>query len=89
METVRLSTKGQIVIPKSIRDTHHLTPGTEFFISFVDQEIRLVRAQAFPKTRVEQGLGILQRKGRSRLRDADLEGKIGQMLKASDRASKR
>jgi AbrB family looped-hinge helix DNA binding protein len=35
METVKLSSKGQILIPKEIRAAHKLTPGTQFLISFV------------------------------------------------------
>lgn len=41
METV-LTSKGQLVIPKSIRDTEHLEPGTRFSISVeADHSIRL------------------------------------------------
>ncbi len=32
METTRLSDRGQVILPKSIRDAHHWTPGTEFEI---------------------------------------------------------
>ncbi len=32
METVKVSSKGQIVIPKAIREARHITPGTEFVI---------------------------------------------------------
>jgi AbrB family looped-hinge helix DNA binding protein len=89
METVKLSSKGQIVIPKEIRDTHKLTPGTQFVISFVSGEIRLAPTPVFPRVRVEQGLGILQKKGHKPLSEADTARKIGKMLKASDKATKK
>lgn len=89
METVKLSSKGQIVIPKEIREAHKLTPGTQFFISFVGEEIRLVPAPVYPRIRVEQGLGILHKKNRARVTDAEINRKIGQMLKASDKATKK
>lgn len=44
METVKLSSKGQIVIPKEIRETQHLAIGTEFFVSCVEGQIRLTPA---------------------------------------------
>ena len=89
METVKLSTKGQIVIPKEIREAHKLTPGTQFLISFVGGEIRLVPAPVFPRIRVEQGLGILQKKGHKPLSEVETGRKIGKMLKASDKATKK
>lgn len=39
METVKLSTKGRLVIPKEIRKARHLAAGTEFVVSFVGDEI--------------------------------------------------
>ena len=32
METTKLSSKGQIVLPKSIRNARNLLPGTEFSV---------------------------------------------------------
>lgn len=39
METVKLSTRGQLVIPNEIRKAHHLAAGTEFVVSFVGDEV--------------------------------------------------
>lgn len=41
METVKPSSKGQVVIPKSIRDAFHLHAGDEFVVTAVGGEIRL------------------------------------------------
>lgn len=89
METVKLSSKGQIVIPKEIRETQHLAVGTEFLVSCVEGEIRLTPTPVFPKTKVEDGLGMLARKGRRRLGDEETRRAIGRMLKERDEATKR
>lgn len=89
METVKLSSKGQIVIPKRIRQAQRLAAGSEFFVSCIEGEIRLAPAPAFPRTRVEDGLGMLARKGRRRLGDEATRRAVGAMLKARDEASKR
>ena len=89
METVKLSSKGQIVIPKEIREAQHLATGTEFFVSYVEGEIRLTPAPVFPKTKVEDGLGMLARKGGRRLGDEATRRAIGGMLKERDAATKR
>ena len=52
VETVKLSTKGQLVIPNEIRKAHHLAVGTEFVVSFVGDEIRLTPLPMFVRTSV-------------------------------------
>jgi AbrB family looped-hinge helix DNA binding protein len=89
MQTVRLSSKGQIVIPKAIRQAQHLAAGSKLFVSCVEGEIRLAPAPAFPKTRVEDGLGMLARKGRRRLGDEETRRAVGAMLEERDEVSKR
>src|SRR3970040_604434 len=86
METVKLSSKGQIVIPKEIRETQQLAAGTEFFVTCVQGEIRLTPAPVFPKTKVEDGLGMLARKGRRRLSDDETRRAIGGMPRGRDGA---
>ncbi len=89
METVKLSSKGQIVIPKDIRDAQRLAAGTEFFVSYVDGEIRLTPAPTLPRTKVADGLGMLARKGGKRLSEEETTRAIGRMLKERDKATKR
>lgn len=88
METVKLSTKGQIVIPKDIRESHHLSAGTEFSIAFVGHEIRLKPLPVFAATRAQDGRGLLARKGRKRLGEKETDLAIGDMLGEADEATK-
>jgi AbrB family looped-hinge helix DNA binding protein len=57
MDTLRLSTKGQIVIPKEIRTRHHWEPGTEMVIEDRGDALVLRAVKPFPPTRLEEGIG--------------------------------
>jgi len=57
METTTLSSKGQIIIPKTIRESHHWEPGEKFIIEDTPAGIILKPARLFPATTLEQGLG--------------------------------
>ena len=41
METTRLSIKGQIILPKAIRETRHWPPGTEFRVEETPEGVLL------------------------------------------------
>ena len=41
MDTATLSSKGQLVIPRQVRDLAHLVAGDEFAVNYVQGEIRL------------------------------------------------
>lgn len=88
METVKLSSKGQIVIPKEIRESRHLAAGTEFIVSFIGNEIRLMPVPVFPRTRVEDVAGALAKPDRKRLTEEETEMRIAQMLQEADEATK-
>ena len=57
METTKLSSKGQIIIPKSLRTSHQWQPGTEFLIEEREDGIFLRPRKPFPPTTVDQVLG--------------------------------
>ena len=57
METTKLSSKGQIIIPKSVRTSRQWQPGTEFIIEEREEGIFLRPRKPFPLTTVEEGLG--------------------------------
>ncbi len=88
METVKLSTKGQVVIPKEIREAGHLEPGMEFAIVFVNGQIRMTPVPAVKPTTFEEVAGCLYRPGRQALSEAQQKTAIARMLRAKDDASK-
>ncbi|RJG02275.1 AbrB/MazE/SpoVT family DNA-binding domain-containing protein [Noviherbaspirillum sedimenti] len=88
METVKLSSKGQIVIPKNIRDNLHLPPGTEFVISMTATGLTLTPTTLFPRVTAREVRGFLAKRGRQIPDDVDIKASIKARLKAQDDASK-
>ncbi len=88
METVKLSSKGQIVIPKAMRDDMHLPPGTEFVISATGVGISLVPKTLFPKAKTSEVRGVLAKQGRSMPDDDAMKARIKMRLKTQDDTSK-
>ncbi len=88
METVKLSTKGQVVIPKEIREAGHLEAGMEFAIAFVDGKILMTPVPAVKPTTFQEVAGCLYRTGRKPLNEAQQKAAIARMIKARDDASK-
>lgn len=66
METTRLSTKGQIVLPKNIRISRAWAPGTEFTVEETGDGILLRPAGRFPRTGLDEVACCLQSKGKSK-----------------------
>ncbi|NPV81059.1 MAG: AbrB/MazE/SpoVT family DNA-binding domain-containing protein [Firmicutes bacterium] len=66
MECTRLSSKGQVVIPKAIRAAHRWGPGTELVVEDRGDAIILRPARPFAPTRVEDVLGCAGYKGPKR-----------------------
>jgi len=60
METTRLSTKGQIILPKTIRNARAWEPGTEFTVEETPEGVLLRPAAGFPRTELRQVAGILR-----------------------------
>lgn len=82
METVRVSSKGQIVIPKELRTAFHIEPGSELAIFAEGDEIRLRQAeQRFARTDAAAGLGLLAKPGRKAPAVAGLKQTVGELLK--------
>lgn len=57
MPTTRLSSRGQVVLPKRIREKHQLDAGQEFEIIDTDEGILLRPRSAFPQTTFEEVRG--------------------------------
>ena len=66
METTRLSSKGQVIIPKSVRDARGWEPGTELIVEDHPEGVLLRSHRVFAPTRFEEVAGCLKRKGRPR-----------------------
>lgn len=63
MKTIRLSSKGQVIIPKSIRDTHQWSIGQEFLVENTPDGVLLKPKTAFPQTTVREVAGCLKYSG--------------------------
>jgi AbrB family looped-hinge helix DNA binding protein len=64
MEITRLSTKGQIVLPKNIRASHAWGAGTEFTVQETEDGILLRPAGSFPTVKLDDVAGCLRSKGK-------------------------
>jgi AbrB family looped-hinge helix DNA binding protein len=64
MERTRLSTKGQIILPKGIRDSRAWVPGTEFTIEDTGEGILLRPVARFKETDLNDVAGCLRFNGR-------------------------
>lgn len=66
MSTVRLSSKGQIVIPKPIRDRCHWREGQVLEVIETEAGLLLQEAKLFPETRLEDLAGCLKYSGKAK-----------------------
>jgi len=66
LETTRLSTKGQIILPKAVRTSRAWGPGTEFTVEETGDGILLRPAATFPETELDDVAGCLRSKRQSR-----------------------
>ena len=66
METTRLSTKGQIVLPQNVRESRAWGPGTEFLVEATSAGILLRPAALFPESSLDMVSGCLQIKGKAK-----------------------
>jgi AbrB family looped-hinge helix DNA binding protein len=81
METTRLSSKGQIILPKAVRDAHHWAPGTDFSVEDTGDGVLLRPLQTAPPTRLDDVVGRLRVKGPARTSKA-MDAAIGDELRA-------
>lgn len=62
--TTVVSTKGQVILPKSIRERRKWGPGTRLAVEETPQGVLLKPVPLFPETRPEDVAGSLAYKGR-------------------------
>lgn len=61
----RVSTKGQVILPKAIRDKRKWSAGTELTVEETTEGVLLRPAPAFAPTKVEDVAGMLRGRGRT------------------------
>jgi AbrB family looped-hinge helix DNA binding protein len=66
VETTKVSTKGQVVLPKSVRESRKWQAGTELIVEETNEGVLLRPARLFPPTTFEEVFGILQYKGKAK-----------------------
>lgn len=64
METTRLSTKGQVILPKAVRSARAWLPGTQFSVEETPEGLLLRPIGRFPETRLEEVAGCLKWTGK-------------------------
>lgn len=63
MEKTTLSSKGQIILPKSVRDAHDWGPGTEFSVESFPDGVILKSLKPFRPSRLEDVFACLKSTG--------------------------
>jgi len=66
METTRLSSKGQIILPKAVRDVHRWAPGTDFSVEDTGDGVLLRPIKTGRPSRLEDVAGCLPVRGSAR-----------------------
>ena len=63
METTRLSSKGQVIIPKPLRAAHHWDPGQELVVIDTGDGVLLKPKKPFQESTIEDVASSLQYAG--------------------------
>jgi AbrB family looped-hinge helix DNA binding protein len=80
METTRLSSKGQVIVPKAVREARNWLPGTEFLVEEVEEGILLRPLKPFKPTTLEDVIGCTGYSGPVRSLE-DMERAVAQGAK--------
>ncbi|MRX49759.1 AbrB family transcriptional regulator [Paracoccus sp. S-4012] len=64
--TTTLSTKGQVILPKRVRESRHWSAGTRLVVEETPEGVLLRPAPAFPPTAPDEVFGILPATGPAR-----------------------
>jgi AbrB family looped-hinge helix DNA binding protein len=77
METTRLSSKGQVIIPKALRAAHHWEAGQELIATAFGDGILLKPKKPFQETTLADVAGCLHYQGKPKSLD-DIENAVQQ-----------
>ena len=80
MNTTRLSSKGQVIIPKPIRSAHHWEPGLELIVIDTVEGVLLKQKTPFTETRLKDVAACLHYSGNPKSLE-DMEQAIEQGVK--------
>ncbi|MBP1807659.1 AbrB/MazE/SpoVT family DNA-binding domain-containing protein [Rubellimicrobium aerolatum] len=64
--TTVVSTKGQVILPKVVRESRRWNAGTRLVVEDTPEGVLLRPALAFPPTRLDEVVGILHASGPAR-----------------------
>ena len=82
VERTRLSTKGQIILPKAIRDARAWGPGTEFTVEASEDGVLLRPARRLPPTTLDDVVGCLRPGNKRKLKtEAQIKDAIEQQIR--------
>jgi AbrB family looped-hinge helix DNA binding protein len=88
VSTVTLSSKGQIVVPKTIRTSLGVEAGDKLRIYFRDGVAQLARVPRTASARAEVKAGFLKRSTQPKLTVAQVNDAIGEMLLQQDKRTR-
>lgn len=83
MTVVKLSSKGQLVIPASVRAAHEWRAGDEFIVEEVNQGLLLKPLKSFARASIEDVAGSLSYAGDAKTVDEMHEGVAAWHLRRS------
>lgn len=81
MTTTKVSSKGQVIIPKALRESHKWTPGQELQVLEMGNGILLCPVSRMKPTDLDEVAGCLPSKGKAKSL-ADMENAISQGARA-------
>jgi len=81
MDTTKLSSKGQVIIPKPLRTSHHWEAGQELVVIDVGDGILLKPKTPFPESNISDVASCLKYKGKTKTLE-DMDAAIKKGIKA-------
>jgi AbrB family looped-hinge helix DNA binding protein len=81
VQKTRLSSKGQVIIPKAVRDAHEWRTGQEFVVIDTEDGVLLKEQRPFTTTELVEVAGVLKRPERARTLE-EMEEAIAEGVRA-------
>ena len=83
--TTTVSTKGQVILPKVVRDRRDWDAGTRLIVEETPDGVLLRRAPAFAATRPDEVFGLLSFSGEPKTLDEMTAGVLAEARRRHDR----